>query len=720
MLQDDPDLPGVAMIIFDEFHERSIHADLGLALSLDVQKHLRSDLRILIMSATLEGTRLTTMLGNVPFVESRGKLFPVDTRYARFPSDKHLETRVADTVERAIQNDEGDILVFLPGWREIQRTEQTLFERHLNEEIIVSTLHGEAAPATQAEALAAAPAGKRKVILSTNVAETSLTIEGVRVVVDSGLARVSRFDPRRGMSGLVTVPIPRSSADQRRGRAGRLAPGVCYRLWTEQEHEQRSAHGQPEIKSSDLANLALELARWGTPDGHDLVFLDPPPHANLQQAQQILYQLEALDTDGKLTTIGRAMADLPVHPRLAHMILRAKSLGLGEMACEIAALLEERDLFTGHKDTDVDLTTRWHALGTKKGVVPDRIATQARRLKFLAKVDDGRSKADSIGLLLAFSYPDRIGKRRDKSGGAYVLSGGTTASLPAGSTLSRHEFLAVADADTVGTGIRIYLCAPIAKQQLVESFRSGITSEEVVRWDSAEQCVDARRVTRLGALTLSESPLPPDDDRILDAMAEGVRQLGLHALPWDKDSRAFCDRSEWLRSNQLVGEQWPTLDEKSLLESLGTWLKPFLLGIRQRNQLGRVDLASALRSLFTYAQLKDLERLAPDKMKLPSGSLCAVEYKSGTGPVLAVRLQELFGQIETPKVGAGKIPVVIHLLSPARRPLAVTSDLPSFWKNAYPELLGQMRAKYPKHVWPDDPLHARPTGKTKRQLERTG
>jgi ATP-dependent helicase HrpB len=717
LLQHTPELPGVNVLVFDEFHERSIHADLGLAFSLDVQKHLRNDLRILIMSATLDGNHLASILGHVPFVESKGKLFPVETRYSKFASDKPVEIRTAEVVRRALQNDDGDVLVFLPGWREIQRTERALTERQLPPEAILHVLHGEASSASQAAALAAAPVGKRKVILSTNVAETSLTIEGVRVVVDSGLVRVSRFDPRRGMSGLVTVSVSKASADQRRGRAGRLAPGVCYRLWTETEHERLAETAQPEIKSADLAPLALDLAQWGSPNGENLLFIDPPPSANLQQAQAILRDLDACDQKGQLTTVGRAMADLPVHPRLAHMILRAKDSGLGGMACELAALLEERDLFAGQKDADVDLTSRWMELRRARGNTHDRIVAQARRLRAIIKIDENSAESSKVGLLLAFAYPDRIAKRREKNGNAYLLASGTTAVLPPGSVLARNEFLAIAEADTVGTSVRIFLCAPVTKEDVVDSLEANLVAEKIVRWDSATESVQARHVERLGAIKLSEKPISNEDDRILSAMIEGIHAMGLDVLPWNRETQSLRDRSEWLRTSGLVVRDWPDLSERQLIETVERWLGPFLSGIRQRSQLSTLDLEKILRSLFTHRQFQELETLAPARLKVPSGSSIAIDYSSDKQPILAVRLQELFGQTETPRLGKGKVPVVIHLLSPAKRPLAVTQDLRSFWENVYPDIRKQLRARYPKHVWPEDPMRAAPTNRTRRHLK---
>jgi ATP-dependent helicase HrpB len=716
MLQRAPDVPEVGIIIFDEFHERSIHADLGLALSLDVQKHLRQDLRILIMSATLDMNRLSAMLGHIPLLESKGRLFPVETRYARFAGDKPIEVRIADTVLRSLDNDEGDILVFLPGWREIQRTERALGERRVPEDVVVHILHGEASFAAQTAALTPSPDGKRKVILSTNVAETSLTIEGVRIVVDSGLVRVAQFDPHRGMSGLVTIPVSKASADQRRGRAGRVAPGVCYRLWTEAEHVRLIEFAPPEIKSADLAPLALDFAQWGTPNSENLLFLDPPPPAHLQQGQRLLHDLGAVDKAGRMTPEGKAMADLPIHPRLARMIVRAQAMNLGATACTLAALLEERDLFSGKKDADVDLAARWHDLQRGRSTAHDRVVAQARRLRQMTGIREDTEQDSSLGLLLAFAYPDRIAQRREQGGNAYLLASGPTAILPSGSLMSRNEYLVVADADGIGATVRIFLCARISKQELETHFVDSIVTEDEVQWNATTATVESRRARKLGAILLAERPLSGTDERIADAMISGIRQMGLEALPWDDEARSIRERSEWIRAHDLVASDWPNLSDQMLTDSLEQWIKPFLTGIRQRTHLSKLNLVSILTSMFTYRQFQELDQLAPTHLRLPSGTHAKIDYTSGSQPVLAVRLQELFGQVETPRVGNKSIAVLIHLLSPARRPLAVTQDLPSFWTNVYPDIRNQLRAKYPKHVWPEDPLRATPTNKTKRQL----
>ncbi len=718
MLQKDAGLPGVGLIIFDEFHERSIHADLGLVFSLDVVQHLRPDLRLLIMSATLDGTHLSSILGDVPVVESRGKLFPVETRYARSQSEKPVPIRVAETIVRALQNGEGDVLVFLPGWREIQRVDELLYDQGLPDDVIVRPLHGEGTSASQNEALALAPYDKRKVILATNVAETSLTIDGVRIVVDSGLVRAARFDPRRGMSELVTIPVSRASADQRRGRAGRQAPGVCYRIWTESDHLQLPEYTTPEILTADLVPLALELSRWGSPNGESLRFIDPPPPSSLRHAQTLLQELNAVEGDGKIATLGRAMSELPVHPRLSHMILRAKDIGLGSMGCTLAALLEERDLFAGQKNADVDLRDRWHQLGKAKGPNEQRILEQASRLRKILDLRENREDESAIGVLLAFAYPERIARWREKNHTHYLMVSGKQAVLPPGSRMSRHEYLVVSDGDVRGDEVRVFVCAPIARNEILEHFSNQFANETDVHWDPQEHCVVAREATKLGAIILSEQPLAKEDPRIAKAMVEAIRSLGIQSLPWDRETNSFRDRSEWLRKSGLARAGWPDLGDDSLLKELDEWLTPFLTGIRHQSQLARLDLLTALKSLFTHEQLRDLDRLAPSHIKLPSGTNAPIDYGAGDQPVLAVRIQEMFGQIETPRIGKGDRLVLIHLLSPAKRPLAVTQDLPSFWKNTYPEIRRQLQARYPKHVWPDDPLHAKPTNKTKKQLQR--
>jgi ATP-dependent helicase HrpB len=715
LLQHEPDLPNIAVVIFDEFHERSIHADLGLAMTLDVQEHLRPDIRILVMSATLDGLAIAKLLGDAQIIESKGQSFPVTTHYARFTSEKSIEARIVDTIVRALDEQEGDLLVFLPGRREIRRVENILWEKRLSEDVLVHSLYGDASYQQQSAALFPAPHGKRKVILSTSVAETSLTIDGVCVVIDSGLARTSQFDARRGMSGLVTVPVSKAVADQRRGRAGRQQPGICYRLWMENEHEMLSKYPQPEIKTADLAPLTLDLARWGTPDSANLRFLDPPPTAHLAQAHALLKSLGAIDQIGKLTLHGKAMADLPIHPRLAHMILRGKELGFGSLACDIAALLEERDILAGKKDTDIDLASRLHILYQRHASdesVRERISSQSKRLKQLIGIrNESKEKDESApGILLALAYPDRIARRRENKGSRYQMTSGTTAVLPNGSLLAREEFLAIGEVDGIGSEVRVYLAASLTKEDIEQIFNDSIIEEEEIRWNTSNETVIARRISRLGAVILSEQHIKPHGEKIISALIEGVKQLGIHCLPWDKDTRSLKQRSEWLRK-YLSPSHWPDLSDSNLINTADEWLAPFLGGMWKKEQLDTLPLLAILQSHITHSLVQQINSLAPSHIKLPSGSIATLDY-SGDQPVLAVRLQELFGQINTPKICNGKVNVLIHLLSPARRPLAVTQDLHSFWTTVYPEIRTQMRARYPKHVWPEDPLKATPTNKT--------
>ena len=714
ILQSDPALEGIGLLVFDEFHERSIHADLGLALALDVQKHLRPDLRILIMSATLDGLALSSMLSGAPLIKSEGRLFPVTTQYLHHPREGPVESSVVSAIVRAVREQPGDVLVFLPGQSEIRRVESLLAKEELPQDIDVCLLFGEASPEKQQAALVPSQTGRRKIILSTSIAETSLTIEGLRVVIDSGLARSSRFDPRRGMSGLVTTPVSQSSADQRRGRAGRQQTGACYRLWMESDELQKFA--QLEILVADLAPVALELAQWGAPEGEGLRFLDPPPAAHISQARAFLERVGALDRDGKLTGHGRAMAQLPVHPRLSHMLLKGMEIGEGAAACDVAALLEERDLLRG--EGDIDLQSRWHVLRkdtARDRFAADRVRAQSARLRELMNVQARAVTGGRLGVLLALAYPERIAKRRDAAGRRYQLAGGVGAILPAGSMLSREKFLAVGDVDGVGTEVKIFLAEPMTEDDLREVFADQLVTQDEVRWDARQETVIARRVTRLGAIELSEVPLSESGDVMTGAMIDGIRQMGLDALPWTNHAISVCTRSEWLRKKGLVPGDWPDLSNEHLMRTVELWLAPYLDGITKRTQLARLDTSSIVDALFTFRQLQELDRLAPTHLTVPTGSRIAVEYSTELQPVLAVRLQEMFGQTETPAVGGGKVAVVLHLLSPARRPLAVTQDLPSFWKNAYADVRKDMRGRYPKHSWPENPMEAEPTKRTKRR-----
>jgi ATP-dependent helicase HrpB len=713
-LQNEPDLPGIGLLIFDEFHERSIHADLGLALALDVQQHIRPDLRILVMSATLDGISLQSLLSDAPIVTSIGRQFPVVTRYLGSSGARSAEAVVADATRLALDSSKGDLLVFLPGRREIRRVETLLFERRLPQDVVVHTLFGGASPDQQRAALSPAPSGFRKIILSTSVAETSLTIDGVRVVVDSGLARVPRFDPRRGMTGLDTVPVSQATADQRRGRAGRQAPGFCFRTWTENEHGQLQRFPTPEILATDLAPLAVDLARWGSMDGKNLRFLNPPPEAHLRQAQRLLRTLGAIDDSGRLTPHGRAIADLPLHPRLAHMVVRGNERGFGELACDLAALLEETEMQAIRRDSGIDLAQRLHAMKSHDGAY-DRVLYQARRLRDITGVLKNASTEEPLGVLLGLAYPERLARRRDGETRRYLMANGTGATLPEGSLLAREQFLAIGEVDGVGSEVRVYLASPITKNEITEYFADQLTIQDETSWDAEQESVLARRVTRLGAIPVASSNTASSSETVTRILVDAIRALGLSALPWSKDAETLCSRSEWIRSRGLEGEQWPNLSASHLLDTLADWLSPHLIGKWRRSQLQDLHLSAILRGLFQNHQLQQLDRLAPSHVNLPSGSRVAIDYTGGSTPVLAVRLQEMFGQGETPRIGGGRIPLLLHLLSPAHRPLAVTQDLASFWQKTYPEIRTSMRARYPRHAWPDDPLNAAPPSRHRRR-----
>jgi ATP-dependent helicase HrpB len=718
MLQDDPALEGVGLVVFDEFHERSLQADLGLALCLDAQRNLRDDLRLLAMSATLDGDAVARLLGGVPVVRSHGRSFPVEVRYAR-RAPEHVEREVAGTVRRALDEEPGDALVFLPGAPEIRRVERTLAEGALPRGTRVLPLYGELAPDAQDEALQPSAPGTRKVVLATSIAETSLTIEGVRIVVDAGLARRSRFDPASGMSRLETLRASVASTEQRRGRAGRLEPGVCYRVWTEEMQRQLAPATPPEILEADLAPLALDLACWGT-DAGALAWLDAPPPPHLAQARDLLTALGALDGAGRATAEGRRMARLGLHPRLAHMLLRAGDLGAARLVAELAALLTERDVArTRPGERDADLRKRLELLrgGSVVGLEPDRGGLQrARRLaQQWERQAGGERRAPShaepdAGLLLAFAYPDRIGRRRG-DGGRYLLANGRGAAFAGPDALTSSELLVVADLDAGDREARIHLAAPLDRADLDAQFGDRIVTVERVEWDRREQAVAARRERRLGAIVLDDRPIrDASPERQIAAMLVGLRELGLEALPWSKAATALRERLQFL--HRLDANAWPDVSDAALLAGLEDWLAPFLEGITRRDHLPRLDLVTILRSRLDYAAQQSLDRLAPTHLEVPSGSRIPIDY-SGDAPSLAVRLQEMFGLTETPAVGGGRVPLTVELLSPAGRPVQVTRDLVSFWARGYPEVKKELKGRYPKHYWPEDPYEAEPTARVR-------
>lgn len=724
LLQADPALEDVGLVIFDEFHERSLQADLGLALCLQSQALLRPDLRILVMSATLEAEPVAALLGDAPVLISEGRQFPVQTRYIGRSSGGRVEPLVVQTVLAALEQETGDILVFLPGAGEIRRVEAQLAATGLDRHIRIAPLYGNLPQEAQDLALLPSAPGERKVVLATAIAETSLTVEGVRVVIDSGLMRVPRFSPRTGMTRLVTVPVSRASADQRRGRAGRLGPGVCYRLWTEQEERHLAPQSTPEILQADLAPLALELAAWGVADPGELLWLDPPPNAALAQARELLSELGALGEDGTITPHGRRMAEFGLHPRLAHMLLKAMPLGLGGLACELAALLSERDVFRGEPGgRDADLCLRVQAVresrtgaGSARGYLLDqaacrRVLAEARKLQRALGIRAGAEEedVDASGMLLALAYPDRIAQRR--SDGRYLLRNGRGAAFAEMQPLSSEPYLVATELDDQGLESRIFLAAPVALADLEEYMGEQIAEEALVDWDPSVQAVRARRRERLGALVLREGVLSdPDPEGVLAALLRGIAAEGLQILPRSRAARQLQERLIFVHSLETG---WPDLSDQALAATLSDWLGPHLYGLKSRADLQRLHMVDILGGMLSWEQRQALDRLAPTHIAVPSGSRIPVDYSDPASPVLSVRLQEMFGLQETPRIGGGRVPVTLHLLSPAHRPVQVTRDLASFWREAYFEVRKDLRGRYPKHYWPEDPLSAVATNRTR-------
>ena len=702
----DAALDEVGLLIFDEFHERSLEADLGLALALDIQDTIRPDLRILVMSATLEAEGLSRLLGDAPIVRAQGRRYPVETIHAGRSLRQTVAEVVARHVEAVLSRHPGSVLAFLPGEAEIRRAGERLAAGGLPRDVTVLPFHGSLGGDQQDEAIAPSASGRRKVVLATTLAETSLTIDGIGIVVDSGFKRVPQFDPATGMSRLRTVRVSLAAAEQRRGRAGRLGPGVCYRLWPEEEERALPLHDTPEILQADLAPLALSLALWGAAEDSELRFLDAPPAGALAQGRELLRSLGALDKDGRITEHGRAMAALPLHPRLAHMVLKGKERGSGATAAAIAALLSERDLVDGRDDAD--LSTRLARLASGRGPGSRRAGAAAAQIRRIAGIGNEATTGDEGGALLALAYPDRVAQARDKAGRFRMANGGG-AVLDAADRLSQSPFLAIATTDGDPTQARIRLAAPIDRETIRQLFADRIDEAEQLHWDKRSGSVVAVVRERLGGLVLSERPIArPDPDRVGDAMLDGVRQLGLEALAWSEGARALIRRVETLRG-VAPQEDLPDLGADHLRATLDGWLKPHLHGMTRREDLHGVDTERALAALLSHRQRQRLEALMPLRFVTPAGSSIAIDYESEDGPALQVKLQEMFGVRQVPAIAEGRLKLKIVLVSPAGRPLAVTRDLESFWANAYPQVRSEMRGRYPKHAWPDDPLTAPPT-----------
>jgi ATP-dependent helicase HrpB len=760
MIVDDPSLEGVAAVLFDEFHERSLDADLGLALAREAQQGLREDLKLLVMSATIDGARIAALLGDAAVIESQGRAFPVETRHVS-RDQTPIEAQVTDTVLKTLRADPGSVLVFLPGAAEIRRTETRLKERVTDPSVDIVALYGALDAAVQDRAIAPASAGRRKVVLATSIAETSLTIEGVRVVVDSGLARVPRYEPDVGLTRLETVRVSRASADQRRGRAGRTEPGVCYRLWDEGQTASLEPYAKPEILAADLSSFVLDLAQWGVTDPATLAFIDPPPAPALAEARSLLAELGALDPAGRITAEGRRLRALPLPPRLARMIVDAAGMKAAAMAAQVAAILTERGL--GGDDIDLAhrldnfrrdrsrrgeearrMAARWAemaqplsppvpspARGGESGrgqphaqnsrptplhsppppqVGPARLAHESAQ-PGQARVAWGREQGEaSPGLLLALAYPDRIA--RNRGSGSFLLANGRGAMVDSVSPLARAPYIAVAELIGSAAQARIVLAAAIGLADIEARFAQRIEVREEITIDAATLSLRARRQRRLGAVALADAPMAvTTDEAAARLLAAAIAKAGFDRLPWTKAQQQWRERVLFLRTAE--GDEWPDVSETGLGASIDDWLVPALFGKTSLSQLGADDLGNALAGLLPHGLRRRLDAEAPTHFAAPSGSQVPIDYGGEDGPKLSIRVQELFGLSVHPTTARGRVPLLIELLSPAHRPVQLTRDLPGFWRGSYAAVRAEMRGRYPRHPWPDDPMSAPATRRAK-------
>ena len=733
MILDDPALGGVAAVLFDEFHERSLDADLGLALALDAQQGLREDLRLLVMSATLDGARVRALLGRssdnqAPLIESKGRAFPVETRYVGRNPTARIEDEVARVTLDAFNRESGSILVFLPGQGEIRRVAEILEARVRSPDVDIAPLYG--ALDSRAQDLAIAPAldGRRKIVLATSIAETSLTIEGVRVVIDSGLMRVPVYEPDVGLTRLETVRVSRANADQRRGRAGRTEPGVCYRLWEEAANGGLQPYAAPEILSADLSGLTLDCALWGVADPGKLAFLDPPPRAALKEARALLTAIGAVDGDGRITEEGRAIANLALPPRLARMVVDAAREGEAKIASEIAAVLTERGL----GGDAVDLATRIEAFRRDRSQRAEDARRLARGLAARALLVPGdggrRSRPDegvtstSVGPLLASAYPDRIAMAHRASRdacpstgygrrGEFLMANGRAAAVEAHDPLAQEPFLAIGEIAGRAASARILMAAALTLDDIERIAGASIETADELIFDRASASLRARRRRQLGALILAEQALSvPQNDASALALARGVLSLGVARLPWTRALRQRRDRVMFLR--RAEGEAWPDLSDEALAAD-PSWLAPFLAGKTKRDEIGADDLASALDAALPWDLARRLSDEAPTHFQAPTGTATPIDYEAEGGPAIALRVQELFGLNEHPSLAGGRIPLTLHLLSPANRPIQITRDLPGFWRGSWAAVRSDLRGRYPRHFWPEDPAAAQPTSRAK-------
>jgi ATP-dependent helicase HrpB len=722
-LQQNPDLPGIGLVIFDEFHERNLHSDLSLALALDAQQVLRDDLHLLVMSATMDRKRVSALLKGAPVVQAEGRQYPVEYRYLGRIPDKHkIAEQVVGAIIQAWQRDTGDLLVFLPGVAEIRAVQKMLERRFSGQNGIplICPLYGDLAKADQEKAIVPDKNKRRRIVLTTSIAETSLTIEGIEVVVDSGWSRMPRFLPGIGLTRLETIPVSQAAADQRAGRAGRLGPGICYRISSESYHAQLPAHHPAEIMQTDLAPLALQLASWGVTDPNQLQWLDLPPIGAFNQAINLLQSLGLLSERQRITPLGRRAAELPAHPRLAHMLIHAPR-EKHQMVSDLAAIVSERDILSTQED-GCDLAIRLRTLSAwrKRKTVPQNVATACRYIDRISKdwlrrikevADHSTTHLFTLGQLLGMAFPDRIAQQA--SYGRFRLVSGRAVRLADDDLLAGEAYLVAAQLDAGKSEGRIRLAAAINLDEIRNLPDIKIDKIDIIEWDRKHQRVKVLSEERLGALTLGRMPLETiDTDAIMEAMIDGIRIMGLEALPWTPAIRQWQRRASWL-GKQMGDKSWPDFSDLWLTEQLEEWLLPWLKDVQSKEQLQRLDLLTILQSRLTWEQQQLMAEWAPTHLKVPSGSTIALRYSVDAAPVLAVRLQELFGLSETPKVYQNKIPVMLHLLSPARRPIQITDDLVGFWQRTYIEVKKELKGRYPKHYWPDDPLEAEATYRAK-------